>query len=83
MSLRTGVPLHDPHGVFTDLQARARAVRWADLAAKADARAAQLLADNAEELHKVMGGLNSGDDAKPSENVFLGRARDAWSDSEW
>ncbi|OLV18815.1 nucleotidyltransferase domain-containing protein [Deinococcus marmoris] len=64
VSLQTGQPLHDPHGIFADLQARARAVQWADLAARADARAAELLADNAEELHKVMGGLHSGDDAK-------------------
>lgn len=63
-SLQTGVPLHDPHGMFVDLQTRARAVGWADLAARADARAATLLADNAEELHKVMGGLRDGNDAK-------------------
>ncbi|CAM3636751.1 nucleotidyltransferase domain-containing protein [Deinococcus frigens] len=64
VSLQTGRALHDPHGIYADLQARARAVRWAGLAAHADARAAELLADNAEELHKVMGGLSAGDGAK-------------------
>ncbi|MBB5365589.1 nucleotidyltransferase domain-containing protein [Deinococcus humi] len=64
VSLQTGVPLYDPDGIFADLQARARAVRWSALAARADARAAELLADSAEELHKVMGGLKSGDNAK-------------------
>lgn len=52
VSLQTGQPLHDPHSIF------------ADLAARADARAAELLAHNAEELHKVMGGLKSDDGAK-------------------
>jgi hypothetical protein len=64
VSLQTGVPLYDPDGIFADLQARARAVRWNALAAQADARAAELLADSVEELHKVMGGLQSGDNAK-------------------
>lgn len=64
VSLQTGVPLHDPHGIFADLQTQARAVRWAELAARADARAAALLADSTEELHKVMGGLSAGNDAK-------------------
>ncbi len=63
-SLRTGIALHDPEGVFADLQTRARAVRWADLAGLADARAEELVADTAEELHKVMGGLSGGDDGR-------------------
>jgi predicted nucleotidyltransferase len=63
-SLRTGIAVHDPDGVFADLQARARAVRWADLAGPADARAGGLVADTAEELHKVMGGLSGGDDSR-------------------
>ena len=64
VSLRSGVPLHDPGGVFADLQARARAAAWAELAGAADILAARRLAESAEELHKVMGGLLTGDEGK-------------------
>ncbi|BDP42993.1 hypothetical protein DAETH_29620 [Deinococcus aetherius] len=63
-ALRTGVPLHDPDGVFADLQGRARAFGWASFEEAARARAAHLLAGAVEDVHKVMGGLSRGDDAK-------------------
>lgn len=63
-SLRSGVPLHDPEGVFADLQRRAKAFTWAEVEEQAHARAAGLVADVAEELHKVMGGLQTGESGK-------------------
>ncbi|WP_019587278.1 nucleotidyltransferase domain-containing protein [Deinococcus apachensis] len=63
-SLRSGVPLHDPDGVFAALRDRARAVQWAELAQAAGALAARRLAGTVEELHKVMGGLLTRDDGK-------------------
>lgn len=63
-ALRTGVPLFDPGGVFAALQARARALVWADLSAAASTRATQHLTGCVEQLHKVMGGLIAGDDGK-------------------
>lgn len=63
-SLRSGVPLHDPEGVFADLQQRARGFTWAEVEERAHLRAAHLVADVAEELHKVMGGLRTGDEGK-------------------
>lgn len=64
LSLRSGVPLHDPDGVFADLQRRARAFTWAEVEEQAHARAAALVAGVAEELHKVRGGLLAGDEGR-------------------
>lgn len=61
VSLRSGAALHDPGGVFADLQNRARAVTRATMAESADALAAGRLAGAVEEVHKVMGGLRRGD----------------------
>lgn len=63
-SLRTGLPLFDPEGIFAALQARARTLTWADLSAAANAQATGHLTSCVEELHKVMGGLTAGDDGK-------------------
>lgn len=63
-SLRSGTALHDPDGVFADLQRRARAFVWAELETLADERAAQLVAGVTEELHKVMGGLQASAEGK-------------------
>jgi hypothetical protein len=63
-SLQTGLALHDPDAVFAALQARARAFDWAELEPVAQARAAVLVTDAAEEIHKVMGGLHAGDAGK-------------------
>lgn len=64
MGLRTGLPLHDPAGVFAVLQAKAHALQWVTLAPEAHRQAASRIAGGAEELHKIMGGLNTGDEAK-------------------
>ncbi len=63
-ALQTGLPLHDPAGVFAALQAKARALEWTTLAPEAHRQAASRIADCAEELHKLMGGLNAGDAGK-------------------
>ncbi|UQN07128.1 nucleotidyltransferase domain-containing protein [Deinococcus sp. QL22] len=64
VALQTGLPLHDPAGVFAVLQAKARALEWATLAPEAHRQAARRIAGSAEELHKIMGGLNAGDAGK-------------------
>ncbi|ANE42855.1 nucleotidyltransferase domain-containing protein [Deinococcus puniceus] len=63
-ALRTGLPLYDPAGVFAVLQAKAQALEWATLAPEAHRQAASRIAGTAEELHKIMGGLNAGDGEK-------------------
>ena len=63
-SLQTGRALYDPEGIFAELQVCARAVDRAALRRAGEAQACAQIANQAEELHKVMGGLSRGDEAK-------------------
>ena len=53
--------LHDPQGYYADLQRRAQAFTWAQVAEKAGPIISHHLAGLTEETHKVLGGLKRGD----------------------
>ncbi|HEY3187432.1 MAG TPA: nucleotidyltransferase domain-containing protein, partial [Solirubrobacteraceae bacterium] len=63
--LRGGRALRDRDAVFAELQARARCFVWdAAMQAKADRYASRALVGWAEEVHKALAGLSSGDPSK-------------------
>ena len=57
---RRAVLLHDPDGVAAALRHEARAWRWDDVAGRADAWVAEQVTGYAEEVHKLVGALESG-----------------------
>ncbi len=56
--------LFDPDGWYTDLQQRARAFTWQQVAKDADVAVSHVLAENAEMVHKILSGLSKNDNEK-------------------
>jgi hypothetical protein len=53
--------LYDPDGWYENLQQRARDFTWKQVAKDADIAVSYVLAENAEEIHKILSGLSRGD----------------------
>jgi predicted nucleotidyltransferase len=51
--------LFDPNGWYANLQAKARAFTWEQVQTAANLEVSRMLAGNAEEVQKILGGLNS------------------------
>jgi predicted nucleotidyltransferase len=51
--------LFDPSGWYANLQARARAFTWAQVQTAANLEVSRMLAGNAEEVQKILGGLQN------------------------
>ncbi len=51
--------LFDPSGWYANLQAKARAFTWVQVQTAANLEVSRMLAGNAEEVQKILGGLNS------------------------
>jgi hypothetical protein len=52
---------YDPDGWYKDLQQRAKNFTWLQVAKDADIAVSYVLAENAEEIHKILSGLSRGD----------------------
>ncbi|MBI5812855.1 MAG: nucleotidyltransferase domain-containing protein [Meiothermus silvanus] len=59
--------LHDPQGHLQQLKAEAQAFRWEPLQAAADAFVSYEVMTSAEEVHKILGGLEAG---TPSQVIY-------------
>jgi hypothetical protein len=60
-AVREAKIFYDPEGWYKDLQQRARAFTWQQVAKDADIAVSYVLAENVEEIHKILSGLSRGD----------------------
>jgi predicted nucleotidyltransferase len=63
-AIREAKILFDPEGWYTDLQQRARSFNWKDVKQAADLSVSWIMAENAEIVQKILGGLQNGNPEK-------------------